>query len=108
MMSIRSSHAKHSRTSPARLEGLRRRIAAIENRTPELTRPGARERAGASWRLGVSAIDERLPAHGLALNGLHEIAPAAPADRAPSIGFALALLAQLVGAGAKTQRRCVF
>jgi protein ImuA len=65
---------------------LRRAVEAIEARS------GAAEaRPGERLSLG-RALDRRL-AGGLALDGLHEIAPAAPADGAAAMGFALSLAA---------------
>jgi protein ImuA len=66
---------------------LRRAVEAIEART------GALEaRSGERLSLG-RALDRRL-AGGLAFDGLHEIAPAAPADGAAAMGFALSLAAR--------------
>ena len=65
---------------------LRRAVEAIEARSG-----GVEARSGARLSLG-RALDRRL-AGGLALDGLHEIAPAAPADGAAAMAFALSLAA---------------
>jgi protein ImuA len=65
---------------------LRRAVETIEARS------GAAEaRSGARLSLG-RALDRRLSG-GLALDGLHEIVPAAPADGPAATGFALSLAA---------------
>jgi len=69
---------------------LRRAVETIEARS------GAAEpRSGARLSLG-RALDRRL-AGGLALDGLHEIVPAAPADGPAATGFALSLAALCLG-----------
>ena len=66
---------------------LRRAVEAIEARSGT-----AEPRAGARLSLG-RALDRRLSG-GLALDALHEIAPAAPADGPAATGFALSLAAR--------------
>jgi protein ImuA len=70
-----------------RLPDLRRRIAQIERHLSVLkdTRPLS------SWSLGLPVTDEHLPRQGLALNGLHDIAPAVYSDTPSAMGFALCL-----------------
>jgi protein ImuA len=43
------------------------------------------------WGLGVEVVDRNLPEGGLAVNGLHDISPAAYGDFPAACGFALAL-----------------
>jgi protein ImuA len=64
---------------------LRRAVETIEARAGAVARPGARLSLG-------KALDRRLG--GLALDALHEIAPAAPADGPAATGFALSLAAR--------------
>ncbi len=66
---------------------LRRAVETIEARSGT-----AEPRAGGKLSLG-RALDRRL-AGGLALDALHEIAPAAPADGPAATGFALSLAAR--------------
>jgi len=83
------------RMSPGdRAEGvgrLRRAVAAIEGR-----REAAPTRATA--RLPLTRALDRALGGGLAADGLHEIAPAGPADGAAAMGFALALAARFMAA----------
>ena len=66
---------------------LRRAVEVIEARSSPVE-------ARLTGRLSLGrALDRRL-AGGLALDGLHEIAPAAPADGAAAMGFALSLAAR--------------
>lgn len=47
---------------------------------------------------GIADLDERLPARGLALGSLHEIAPGAEGAEAAALGFTLALVARHLAA----------
>lgn len=80
--------------SPAALDGLRRRIAAIERR-PAAFGGGAKRQAVRPWRLGAAPLDEVLPAGGLAPDGLHEAAGAAHGDGPAAGAFLAALLRRL-------------
>ena len=93
------------------LEALRRRIAALERRTPALEdaegaagAAGGR-RAGQPWPLGVGALDDTLPEGGLAADGLHEAAGESAADGPAAAAFLAALLARRVRAGARADER---
>jgi protein ImuA len=68
---------------------LRRAVAAIEGR-----REAAAPRA--SGRLPLTRALDRALGGGLAADGLHEIAPASPADGGAAMGFALALAARFM------------
>jgi len=85
----RRESPKTEETRQALLDELRRRIAAIERRPPGLAAAdsaqvtaGADEDA-AAFGLGLAEVDAELAAVAAAPAGLHEIAPAAPADAAP-------------------------
>ena len=67
---------------------LRRAVEKIER-----TRPHAR-----AGRLPLTRGLDRLIGGGLASDGLHEIAPAAPADAPAALGFALSLAARFMAA----------
>ena len=84
---------------PADLEALRRRIAALERRTPALEDAADGSRAGRPWALGVDVLDEALPAGGLAADGLHEAAGESAADGPAAAAFLAALLAGRVRGG---------
>ena len=90
---------------PTDLEALRRRIAALERRTPALEdaegAAGAAggSRAGRPWPLGIDALDGALPEGGLAADRLHEAAGASGADGPAAAAFLAALLARRVRAG---------
>ena len=87
------------------LEALRRRIAALERRTPALEdaegAAGAAggSRAGRPWSLGVGALDDALPETGLAPDGLHEAAGESAADGPAAAAFLAVLLARRVRTG---------
>ena len=68
---------------------LRRAVAAIEGR-----REAALPRAAV--RLPLTRALDRALGGGLAADGLHEIAPASPADGSAAMGFALALAARFM------------
>lgn len=71
----------------ARLAQLRDRLVALE--------AGSAARAGVAF-LGAPELEERLPGGGLAIAGLHQIAPERlEADAPAAAGFALALAAAL-------------
>ena len=90
---------------PADLETLRRRIAALERRTPALEGAAGASRAGRPWSLGVGALDDALPAGGLAADGLHEAAGATAADGPAAAAFLAALLAGRVRARERGSER---
>ena len=71
---------------PTDLDALRRRIAALERRPPALEGAGG-SRAGRPWALGVGALDDALPAGGLAADGLHEAAGESAADGPAAAAF---------------------
>ena len=81
------------------LAALRRRIAALERRTPALEGGAGGGRAGRPWPLGVGALDDALPEGGLAADGLHEAAGESAADGPAAAAFLAALLARRVRAG---------
>lgn len=85
------------------LDGLRRRIAAIEGRAPgfETAVPAPEE---AAWSLGAPAIDASLGAARRGIGTLHDLAPDAYMDAPAAAGFGLALLVRLVGGGAASRR----
>ena len=68
---------------------LRRAVAAIEGRR-EAALPHA------AVRLPLTRALDRALGGGLAADGLHEIAPASPADGSAAMGFALALAARFM------------
>ena len=57
------------------LETLRRRILRLEGEVPGLVAETAGTEPVMPWRLGLLAVDARLPAGGLAADGVHEIVP---------------------------------
>ena len=69
-----------------RISHLRRAVESVERERP---------RAG---RLALTRELDRQLGGGLGLDGLHEIAPAAPADVAAAFGFAISLAARLMAA----------
>ncbi len=72
---------------------LRRRVAALERRSPGPANPVDLRQ---SWRTGIEALDGALPtASGLILDGVHEAAGASPADRPAALAFLAALLIRL-------------
>src|SRR5262245_11062951 len=72
-----------------------RNLARLREQMRRLEKPGIAERRVLS--LGPAAIDDALPAGGLAAGCLHEIAGAA--DDAAAFGFAAWLLGRLAAAG---------
>lgn len=80
--------------APAALDGLRRRIAAIERHRTDLD-DGAERRAVRVWTPGVPPLDAALPAGGLAVDGLHEAAGAEHGDGPAAGAFLAALLRRL-------------
>ena len=77
----------------AGLAVLRRRIAALERRSPGPANPVDLPRP---WRTGIEVLDGALPAaSGLILGGVHEAAGASPADRPAALAFLAALLVRL-------------
>jgi protein ImuA len=70
------------------MAALRRHIARLEQRGPQLERTHSR---GEPWTLGLAEIDSHLAARGLARRGLHDITPAAYGDMPVAMGFAAAL-----------------
>ena len=81
---------------PTDLDALRRRIAALERRPPALEGAASGSRTGRPWALGVGALDDALPAGGLAVDGLHEAAGESAADGPAAAAFLAALLARRV------------
>lgn len=81
-------------SGPDRLACLRRRIAAIGADGGPRAWDGPRARVP----LGHAGADRRLGG-GLQPGALHEVRPAAPGDMAAAAGFALALMARLLGRG---------
>ena len=80
----------------AGLAALRRRIAALERRSPRAgSGPAVAGRAPRPWRTGLDALDAALPAAGLAPGGLHEAAGSCAADRPAALAFLAALLIRL-------------
>lgn len=78
----------------AALADLKRRIAHLEGaggaqHGAETTSSRPQQMV---WRLGLEAVDARLPVHGLSPGGLHEIVPARQDDMAAASAFALALI----------------
>ncbi|MDE0408864.1 MAG: hypothetical protein OXN81_13515, partial [Alphaproteobacteria bacterium] len=87
------------------LDALRRRIAALERRTPALEDAADGSRAGRPWALGVDVLDDALPAGGLAADGLHEAAGESAADGPAAAAFLAALLAGRVRARERGSER---
>ena len=85
--------------APPDLAALRRRIAALERRPAALEGAADESRAGRPWPLGIDALDDALPAGGLAPDGLHEAAGASAADGPAAAAFLAALLARHARAG---------
>ena len=83
--------ADNSCARQALVETLRQRIWRLEGDLPGLVAETAGTAPATPWRLGLSLIDARLPADGLAADGLHEIAPRQAGDVAAAMGFAAAL-----------------
>ncbi len=83
------------------LAALRRRIAALERRSPRagsvatVAGGAVAGEAPRPWRTGFDALDAALPAAGLAPGGVHEAAGAGVADRPPALAFLAALLVRL-------------
>ncbi len=77
-------------------EGKSKRLAALRRRLEALERAG--RPAAAALPFGVAAIDGALPAGGLALGALHEIAGAGPdeEDGAVAAAFLAGILARLL------------
>jgi protein ImuA len=73
------------------LETLRQRILRLEGEVPGLVAETTGTEPATPWRLGLSAVDARLPAEGLAADGVHEIAPRGAGDVAAAMGFAAVL-----------------
>jgi protein ImuA len=71
-------------------------IARLQARLARITGPEklAAPTPGANWDLGLPEIARHLPAEGLSLQGLHEIAPQAYPDLPASLGFAASLAAR--------------
>ena len=102
---ISSSSPEREGTSPgapgaskdAGLATLRRRVAALERRSPmpadpvDLSQP---------WRTGIEVLDRALSAaSGLIPGGVHEAAGASPADRPAAMAFLAALLVRFARRG---------
>src|SRR5262245_10031071 len=83
--------AANSGARQALLESLRQRILRLEQEAPGLVEECPGTIPTTPWRLGLAAIDARLPAEGLAADGVHEIAPREAGDVAAAMGFAAAL-----------------
>ena len=81
----------------AGLSALRRRIAALEHRSPALRVGATGVGPPGSWWSGVSALDAGLPETGLAVDGLHEATGGGVADGPTAAAFLAALLVQLAG-----------
>jgi protein ImuA len=93
---------KNSGARQALLETLRRRILRLEGEVPGLVAETAGTAPVTPWRLGLLAVDARLPADGLAADGVHEIAPREAGDVAAAMGFAAALgMRRLLSLGAE-------
>ncbi len=72
------------------LARLKAGIRALEEAPARLEEGPVKTQAG-PWTLGLRDLDDRLPAAGLAVNGVHGVVPASVADIGPATGFAAAL-----------------
>ena len=79
---------KHREEARELIAALRRHIGRIEPGQPRFERERTR---GATWLLGLAAVDNHLPAGGMARSGLHDVSPRAYGDMPAAMGFALAL-----------------
>jgi protein ImuA len=86
-----SDIAANSATRQMLLATLRERVMRLEGGMPDLAADQAGTAPISPWRLGLRALDARLPADGLDPAGVHEIAPREPGDMAAAMGFAAAL-----------------
>ena len=75
-----------SREKSELVAGLRTQIAALE--------ASPQQQAEARFKLGLEAVDTRLPGGGLARCGVHEVTARAYGDMGAAIGFAAALAAR--------------
>jgi protein ImuA len=82
---------------PDLIARLKAGIAALEGTAPRFD--AALPAGGPSpWRLGLDGLDARLPAAGLAADGVHAVLPGSPSDIAAAMGFCAALaVRRLVG-----------
>lgn len=74
------------------------RAAALALLRERVRMPARSDQAGGTLAFGIADIDERLPGAGLALGGLHEVAPGAEGAEAAALGFTLALVARHLAA----------
>jgi protein ImuA len=75
---------------PDLIARLKAGIAALEGTAPRFD--AALPAGGPSpWRLGLDGLDARLPAAGLAADGVHAVLPGSPSDIAAAMGFCAAL-----------------
>ncbi len=85
------------------VEALRKTVDRLEKRGAVLEAAGTGATDGTpAWRFGLDDVDRALPAEGLALGALHEIAGFAHGDLPAATGFALALLNRRAAAGGAT------
>jgi protein ImuA len=97
-----TDNAGNSEARKVLLETLRQRILRLEGDVPGLVAETAGTEPVTPWRLGLLAVDARLPADGLAADGVHEIAPREAGDMAAAMGFAAALgMRRLLSLGAE-------
>jgi len=84
---------------PDLITRLKAGIAALEGAGPRFD-PALPAGGPSPWRLGLDALDERLPAAGLDSSGVHAVLPGSPLDIAAAMGFCAALaVRRLVSVG---------
>jgi protein ImuA len=97
-----TDNAGNSEARKALLETLRQRILRLEREVPGLVQETSGRTPTPPWRLGLPAVDARLPPEGLAADGVHEIAPREAGDVVAAMGFAAALgMRRLLSLGAE-------